>query len=164
MSRHSGEIGTVTNKISPAKILKPGSDPRLKDQLMESIEKADSSIAKLVPEVDAIKAVLAEMTVQGQNTSQIFKQAKHTKAEYGHYQMKLKNARDKLKEAQENASKDNDKEKAKKVAKIKKLVESSIGMSETAADLHNQIMKGTHTLTGLKMMDDALSEVLRQLT
>ncbi len=49
--------------------------------------------------------------------------------------MKLKNARDKLKEAQENASKDNDKEKAKKVAKIKKLVESSIGMSETAADI-----------------------------
>jgi hypothetical protein len=75
------------------------------------------------------------MTAQGQNTSQIFKQAKHTKAEYGHYQMKLKNARDKLKEAQENASKDNDKEKAKKVAKIKKLVESSIGMSETAADI-----------------------------
>jgi vacuolar-type H+-ATPase subunit E/Vma4 len=33
--------------------------------------------------------------------------------------MKLKNARDKLKEAQENASKDNDKEKAKTVAKIK---------------------------------------------
>jgi hypothetical protein len=51
VSRHSGEIGTVTNKISPAKILKPGSDPRLKDQLMEFIEKADSSIAKLVPEV-----------------------------------------------------------------------------------------------------------------
>lgn len=164
VSRYSGEIGTVTDEISPAKILKPGSDPRVKDQLTETIEKADSSIAKLVPEVDAIKAVLAEMTAQGQNTSQIFKQAKHTKAEYGHYQMKLKNARDKLKEAQENASKDNDKEKAKKVAKIKKLVESSIGMSETAADLHNQIMKGTHTLTGLKMMDDALSEVLRQLT
>lgn len=164
VSRYSGEIGTVTDEISPAKILKPGSDPRVKDQLTETIEKADSSIAKLVPEVDAIKAVLAEMTAQGQNTSQIFKQAKHTKAEYGHYQMKLKNARDKLEEAQENASKDNDKEKAKKVAKIKKLVESSIGMSETAADLHNQIMKGTHTLTGLKMMDDALSEVLRQLT
>ena len=54
VSRYSGEIGTVTDEISPAKILKPGSDPRVKDQLTETIEKADSSIAKLVPEVDAI--------------------------------------------------------------------------------------------------------------
>jgi chromosome segregation ATPase len=164
VSRYSGEVGTVTDEISPARVLKPGSDPRLKDQLAETIQKADSRVAKLVPEVDAIKAVLAEMNAQGQNISQIFKQAKNTKAEYGHYQMKLKNARDKLEEAQENASKDNGKEKAMKVAKIKKLVENSIGMSETAADLHNQIMKGTHTLTGLKMMDDASSELLRQLT
>lgn len=164
VSRYSGEIGTVTDEVTSAKILKPGSDPRIKDQLAETIQKADSIIAKLVPEVDAIKEVLAEITAQGQNTSQMYKQAKNTKAEYGTYQMKLKNARDKLEEAQENASKDNDKEKAKKIAKVKKLVENSIGMSENAADLHNQIMKGTHTLTGLKMMDDALSEVLRHLS
>ena len=54
VSRHFGEIEMVTDKISLAKILKPGSDHRLKDQLAESFEKADSSIAKLVPEVDAI--------------------------------------------------------------------------------------------------------------
>jgi len=78
------------------------------------------------------------MTAQGQNTSQIFKQAKHTKAEYGHYQMKLKNARDKLEEAQEKDSKDNDKVKAKEVAKIRELVDNSIRMSESSADLHNQ--------------------------
>jgi hypothetical protein len=55
-------------------------------------------------------------------------------------------------------------EKAKKIAKMKKLVESSISVSEAAADLHNQTMKGTHTLTGLKMMDDALTDTLRHLT
>jgi chromosome segregation ATPase len=163
VSRYSGEIGTVTDEISHARILKPGSDPRLKDELLETIRRAESIIAKLVPEVDAIKAVVNEMTAEGQNIAQLFKQAKTTKAEFAHYEMKLKNARDKLAEAQENASRDNDKEKAKKIAKVKKLVENSIGMSENAADLHNQIMKGTTTLTGLKMMDDALSEMLRHL-
>ena len=64
--------------------------------------------------------------------------AKTTKAEYEHYQMKLKNIRDKVEEAREKDSKDNDKVKAKEVAKIRKLVDNSIGMSESSADLHNQ--------------------------
>ena len=52
--------------------------------------------------------------------------------------MKLKNIRDRLEEAQEKDSKDNDKVKAKEVAKIRELVDNSIGMSESSADLHNQ--------------------------
>ena len=94
---------------------------------------------------------------------QLYKHAKTTKAENRHYQMKLKNVCNKLKEAHEKDYNDNDKEKAKKVSKITKLVESSIGICETEADLHNQIVKRTHLLTGLKMMDNALLEVLRQL-
>jgi len=164
VSRYSGEIGTVTDEILPARTLKPGSDPRVREGLAETIQKSDAIVTKLRPEVDAIQVVIAELKTQGQNVSKLFKEAKNTKTEFTHYQMKLKNARDKLEEAKDNASRDNDREKAKKIAKVKKLVESSIIISETAADLHNQNMKGTHTLTGLKMMDDAVTDTLRRLT
>ena len=164
VSRYSGEIGTVTDEILPARTLKPGSDPRVREELAETIQKSDAIVTKLRPEVDAIQVVISELNTQGQNVAQLFKEAKNTKAEFSHYQMKLKNARDKLEEAKDNASRDNDREKAKKIAKVKKLVESSISISETAADLHNQNMKGTHALTGLKMMDDAVTDTLRRLT
>lgn len=164
VSRYSGEIGTVPDEVLPAKILRPGSDPRLRDQLAETIREAEDLIASLNPEVNDHKARLDEMNAQGQLVSQRYKDAKSTKNDFVHYRDKLRNQRDKYQEAQEAASKDNEKEKAKKIAKIKKLVESNISSCEIAGDLHNQIMKVTHTLTGLKMREDALSDILRHLT
>jgi len=164
ISRFSGLIGTNTDDIGAAKLLRPGSDPGLKDQLAETIQKADELIARLQPEVDETKVKIEEMQKHGQSISQQFKEAKRTKNDYGQYKMKLTNQRDKFEEAQENAAKDNDKEKAKKVAKMKKLMENSIAMSENAAKTHNEIMKNTLILTGVKMSEDGLSDSLRKLT
>ena len=164
VSRYSGEIGTVPNEVLPARILKPGSDPRLRDQLAETVRDAEELIASLHPEVAAHKARYEEMNAQGQLVSQRFKDAKRTKQDFGQFRDRLRNQRDKYQEAQEAAAKDNEKEKAKKIVKIKKLVESNISSSENAGELHNQIMKVTHTLTGLKMREDAMSDTLRHLT
>ena len=164
VSRYSGEIGTVPDEVLPARILKPGSDPRLRDQLAETVRDAEELIASLHPEVAAHKARYEEMNAQGQLVSQRFKDAKRTKQDFGQFRDRLRNQRDKYQEAQEAAAKDNEKEKAKKIAKIKKLVESNISSSENAGELHNQIMKVTHTLTGLKMREDAMSDTLRHLT
>ena len=164
VSRYSGEIGTVPDEVLPARILKPGSDPRLRDQLAETVRDAEELIASLHPDVAAHKARYEEMNAQGQLVSQRFKDAKRTKQDFGQFRDRLRNQRDKYQEAQEAAAKDNEKEKAKKIAKIKKLVESNISSSENAGELHNQIMKVTHTLTGLKMREDAMSDTLRHLT
>jgi len=163
VSRYTGEIGTDVQNIVAAKLLRPGSDPAKKDQLAETIRKADELIAKLQPTVDEGKAALEKMNTKGQVISAQFKEAKRTKNDYGQYKMKLKNQRDKFEEAQENAAKDNDKEKARRVAKIKKLMEISISTSENAAKAHNAMMKNTHNLTGIKITEDSLSESLRKL-
>lgn len=163
VSRYSGEIGTNTDDIGDARLLRPGSDPGVKDQLAETIQKAEDLIAKLKPEVDATKEKLDKMNDHGQSISKQFKEAKRTKTDYNQHKMKLANQRDKFEEAKENASKDNDKEKAKKVSKIKKLVENSITMTENAAKTHNEVMKNTHNLTGTRMSENGLSDSLRKL-
>eukprot|EP00580_Thalassiosira_gravida_P014694 CAMPEP_0201682080 /NCGR_PEP_ID=MMETSP0494-20130426/51433_1 /ASSEMBLY_ACC=CAM_ASM_000839 /TAXON_ID=420259 /ORGANISM="Thalassiosira gravida, Strain GMp14c1" /LENGTH=1127 /DNA_ID=CAMNT_0048165835 /DNA_START=664 /DNA_END=4047 /DNA_ORIENTATION=- len=164
VSRYTGEVGSDVQNILAAKLLKPGSDPALKDRLADTIQNADELIAKLQPTVDETKAVLEKMQIEGQSIALQFKEAKRTKNDYNQYKMKLTNQRDKYAEAQENAAKDNDREKARRVAKIKKLVENSISMSENAAKVHGEIMKGTHSLTGVKMSENDLSDSLRKLT
>lgn len=103
------------------------------------------------------------MQAEGQQVSMQFKEAKRTKTDYGQYKRKLQNQRDKYEEAMENAAKDTDKEKAKRVAKIKKLTENSLLASENAAALHNDIMKNTRILVGVKMSENGLSDKLRKL-
>jgi hypothetical protein len=120
-------------------------------------------MTELQPRGDAAKARVDELNKQGQAVSQEFKEAKRAKQEHTSWEGKLSNQRDKLEEAEELASKDNDKEKAKKIAKIKKVIESSIAMAEKAGELYNQIIKSTHTLTGVKMTEDGLQESFRHL-
>ncbi len=163
VSRHTGEIGIDQAVIGPAKILKPGTDPRVKEQLADTIKNADEVIAKLQPDLDSFQAKIDALNAKGQVASQHYKEAKKTKQDYDNYTSKLNNQRQKLEEAQENAAKDNGQEKAKKVAKIKKLIENSIAASESAAALHAEVMKSTHTVTGLKMSEDGLSESVRHL-
>ncbi|KAL7553665.1 hypothetical protein ACHAWF_016964 [Thalassiosira exigua] len=163
VSRYTGEVGTDVQNIVGAKLLKPGSDPRLKDELAAQIKEAEDRIAELRPQADEVTRTLEEMNKEGATLHTRFNQAKRTKQDYQKYRVKLRNQKDKLEEAEENASKDNDREKAKKIAKIKKLVENSITMNENAAKIHTEIMKSTHILTGVKMAEDGLSEKLRKL-
>ena len=162
-SRYTGLIGTSQDDISKAKMLKPGSDPAVKEQLAETVRRAGEIVAELRPEVEAAQTRIKEMTAEGQAVSMQFKDAQRTKREFANYKMKLKNQRDKLEEAEEAAAKDNDKEKSRRVAKIKKLIENLTAMSENAAELHNQMLKGTATLTGVKMSEDGLSVQMRKL-
>lgn len=126
VSRYSGEVGTDIQEITAARILKPGADPQEKIRLADTISNADELIARLQPDVDASKAREDELIAQGQTINTTFKEAKRTKDDWTQYKVKLSNQRDKYEEAQEAASKDNDKEKAKKVARIKKLMEMSM--------------------------------------
>ena len=159
----SGEIGSNIDEIPAAKILKPGTDPRLIEQLKQKIKKCEEIMTELQPRDDAAKARVDELNKQGQTVSQEFKEAKRAKQEYTQWKSKLRNQREKVEEAEELAAKDNDKEKAKKIAKIKKVIESSISMAEKAGELYNQIIKSTHTLTGVKMTEDGLQESFRHL-
>lgn len=163
VSRYSGQIGTNQDNITKAVILRPGVDPNVKKDLARTIEKADECLARLQPVEDAANAIIEEKQKEGQDIYQNGKEAKQTKSDYTQWQGKLENQRAKLQEAEEEADKDNDSEKAKRVAKMKKHVKNSIAMAEQAGELHDQIMKGTRTLTGVKMTDDALNESLRHL-
>lgn len=125
-SRYTGRIGISQDTVTPARVLRPGADPREKEQLAQKISKADEIIANLQPEDDAAQAKIDEFMAQGQVISQEYKEAIRTKADWNTYESKLSVQEDKYEEAQENASQDNDKEKARKVSKIKKLMEASL--------------------------------------
>ncbi|KAL7538150.1 hypothetical protein ACHAXR_008319 [Thalassiosira sp. AJA248-18] len=164
VSRYSGLIGTTVDNLTAAKLLRPGTDPRVKEELANTITNADELLAELQPDVDATQARIMELNSQGQTINGTFKEAKRTKTDWNHYQMKLSNQKDKYEEAKENASKDNAAEKARKVAKVKKLMEANIAAMEHASTLHNEVMKNTHIITGVKIKEDSLSDSLRKLS
>lgn len=93
---------------------------------MQTIQRADEVIAKLQPKADEVKANVEKLQAEGQAISVTFKDAKKTRSDIKQFQGRLRNAEDRLADAQENANKDNDKEKAKRVAKIKKLTETQM--------------------------------------
>jgi hypothetical protein len=145
-------------------MLKPGTDPSLKDQLASVIKSAEETIQRIKPEIELSEAELLKLNAQGQESGAKLKNAKRAKGDWQKHEMKLKNQKDKLAEAEENASKDNDREKKKSKMKIQKLMESSISMTDMAAKAHNEFMKTMSSLTGLKMSEDGLSDSLRKLT
>lgn len=93
---------------------------------MQTIQRADEVIAKLQPKADEVKANVEKLQAEGQAISVTFKDAKKTRSDIKQFQDRLRNAEDRLADAQESANKDNDKEKAKRVAKIKKLTETQM--------------------------------------
>lgn len=135
----------------------------MKDELAATITEAEETIARVKPQLEEGREEINELTEHGQGAGARFKEAKKAKADQKQFAMKLDNQRDKVGEAEENASRDNVREKGKLIAKIKKLVETNITMSETAAKAHNECLKATRTLIGVKMTEDGLVESLRKL-
>eukprot|EP00804_Cyclotella_cryptica_P029179 CCRYP_005358-RB/>CCRYP_005358-RB protein AED:0.03 eAED:0.03 QI:457/1/1/1/1/0.8/5/1195/799 len=163
-SRYSGEVGTDCSQVGPAKMLKPGTDPSVKNQLESVIRSAEETIERIKPEIELKESELLKLNSQGQEAGVKLKNAKRAKQDWQQHDVKLRNQKDKLAEAEENASKDNNREKKKSKMKIQKLMESSISMTDMAAKAHNEFMKTMSSLTGLKMSEDGLSDSLRKLT
>jgi hypothetical protein len=163
-SRYTGEVGTDVTQIGAAKMLTLGTDASVKDQLASVIQSAQDTIERIKPEIDAGIAEIHKLTGLGQEAGQKLKNAKRAKQDWQQYKVKLGNQKDKLAEAEENASKDNNREKKKLKLKIQKLMENSITMTDNAAKAHNEFMKTMSSLTGLKMSEDGMSDKLRKIT
>lgn len=163
-SRYTGEVGTDASQVPPARIVKPGTDPAIKEQLASSIKTAEEIIERIKPEIESCSAEIQKLNTEGQEQSRKLKGAKNAKQDWQHHKMKLANQKDKLAEAEENASKDNNREKKKLKVKIQKLMDTSIKMTDDAAKAHNEMMKTLGSLTGLKMSEDGLQDSLRKLT
>ena len=162
-SRYTGEIGTDVVQVAANRILKAGTDPAVKEQYLSVIKTAEETIERVSPEIASCGAENEKLHSLGHQAGQRLKDAKRAKTDWQHYNVKLANQKDKLAEAEENASKDNDREKKKLKTKIQKLLGNSITMVDNAAKSHNEWMKTLSSLTGLKMSEDGLADKLRKL-
>lgn len=164
VSGYSGETGLNVDDVAPAKTLQSGIDPREKEQLTQTINNAEQIIERLAPDMNEHKAEQDKFQKQGQGISGRIKDAKRIKSDYLNYKSKLKNQRAKVADAEETANMDNGREKSKRIAQIKKLIQASIKSGEDAAKAHSEVMKTTRVMTGVKMSEFGLSESLRKLT
>lgn len=164
ISRHNGSIGASKDDVGPAKVLQSGMDPREKEQLTKTIENAEETIERLTPDIEKCKAEQDKLQAHGQALSVRQKDAKRIKTDYAQYKTKLKNQRQKVADAEENANTDNDGEKSRRIDQIKKLIQLNIKSGEDAAKAYSEMMKSTRVITGVKMTEYGLSESLRKLT
>jgi predicted ribosome quality control (RQC) complex YloA/Tae2 family protein len=139
-------------------------DPREKEQLTKTIENAEETIERLTPDIEKCKAEQDKLQAHGQALSVRQKDAKRIKTDYAQYKTKLKNQRQKVADAEENANTDNDGEKSRRIDQIKKLIQLNIKSGEDAAKAYSEMMKSTRVITGVKMTEYGLSESLRKLT
>ena len=162
-SRYSGRPGKNEDQIGPAKVLQSGIDPSEKERLVKTIADAKEIVERLTPDIEEYQAEYDKIHAHGQTLSVQQKEARRTKNDYGAYKMRLKNQRDKVRDAEEAASKDNDREKSRLIAQIKKLVQLSIKSGEDASKAYAEVLKSTKVITGVKMTEHGLSESLRKL-
>lgn len=162
-SRYSGRPGKNEDQIGPAKVLQSGIDPSEKERLVKTIADAKEIVERLTPDIEEYQAEYDKIHAHGQTLSVQQKEARRTKNDYGAYKMRLKNQRDKVRDAEEAASKDNDREKSRLIAQIKKLVQLSIKSGEDASKAYTEVLKSTKVITGVKMTEHGLSESLRKL-
>lgn len=164
VSNYSGRLGVDTVDVAPAKLLQTGIDPREKERLTQIINDANEKIERLTPNLGPLREEQEKLHTQGTSISLRVKDAKNIKSDYRNYKQKLKNQRDKVADAEENANMDNDSEKAKRIATIKKAIVASIKAGEDAGKAWSEFMKSMRVVTGVKMTEHSLSESLRKLT
>jgi hypothetical protein len=159
-----GDINVAEDEIGPAKTLQSGMDPREKEQLTQTINDAQETIERLTPDIEKHKAEHDKFMAEGQAITSRIKDAKRIKSDYDNYKRKLKNQRQKVADAEEAANTDNGREKSKRIAQIKKLIQANVAAGEDAAKSYSEVMKCTRVITGVKMSAHGLSESLRKLT
>ena len=64
--RYTGEVGTLSYDIRPAQLLRPGSDPRQKDELAEAIRNTEETIERFRPKTNEGKNQIEKFNLHSQ--------------------------------------------------------------------------------------------------
>lgn len=178
--------------VFSAKILARGGDPDAKKKLDQELQGVHAKIKDLRPQMEDAEKKKAGLEREGQvrikilhcwlecafalakrqifafPTSQIvserFSKAKATKENYNRYRQKLSQAKQKLRDAEEDLGTDDRSKKTELLKKIKKLVSGSVSALESHASSHDKLMEYTFSNAGTRIDRDSVTYLLRKVS
>ena len=144
-------------------MLSPGVSPEQKEAVERQIQQVDAEIRQLEPDLKEVTSLYNSIQEDGQAVTLRAKDAKKAKNELEDAKKKVALAKRKLREAEEEASKDNDAEKNKHITDLKSHVANSILALENASNKYDEWMKTNRSLAGIKMTEEGLLDKARKL-
>lgn len=142
-------------------MLSPGVPPAEKERAENAVQTSQAELDRLQPEVDAAQKAHDEAQREAQEKSTDFKDAKQGRIDYVKLVDKFDIAKRKLKTAQQEAKKDNRKEKATCIKNIRKFIKMYITELEDASTAHKEYVVAVGIKTSVAMSEDGLLEKKR---
>jgi len=137
-------------------MLSPGVAPADKDQAERLLRASEEALNRIQPELDEAQPAHMRAQHEAQQHAAKFKDAKQGSHDYDQHKEKVELAKRKLREAEKEASKDNQKEKKKCISKIRRLIEAYVNEIENASKMYDQFLESTGILSGVRMSEDGL--------
>ena len=163
ISRYSGKSSLRMDEIPPARTLTRGVSETEKENVMRQLERAEFELKDLIPKVEEADARYKEAMNEAQHQNLILKDAQKAKNELSNLNRRVENARNKLRNAEEEASRDNDKERSKLMSTLQTYVDNYISALESASKSWDKFVENNCLLAGIKMTEDGLVAKARKL-
>jgi len=164
ISRYSGKASIRVDEINPARLLSPGVPPEEKERIENEIKNIENEIKILEPMMQEAGTEYESLQKSGQQISYKYKDASKALDELRSAKQKVTFAKRKLREAEQDASKDNANEKRQLMKVLKKQVSNYVLYLESASENFDSWIESESILTGIRVSEDDLHEQQTRLS
>ena len=154
ISRHSGQPAVRIDEITGARMLAAGVNPVQKDKVQNELQGIEQEIDGFTREIQEVEVGSADIQRQCQEAKARQQECKETLTIVHRFAQRISATRQKINEAQRDASIDNIDEKAKLLSQLKKRISGSVTALETHCSSHHTSMKITYSNAGVRLMRD----------
>ncbi len=148
------------DEIRPAVMLKPGVPPEEKERVQRQLQTVEEEVEQMQPAIRAATQAHDAAMAEAQDIQKRFNDAKSGRREIENAKQKVEISKRKLRDAQKDASKDNNTEKKRCVKKVKDNIKMFVAKLETSAARYDAYLQANELLAGIKMSEDGLKESL----
>ena len=164
ISRYSGKSFLRMDEIPLARSLTKGVSETEKENVKRQLDQAEHELQDFIPKVEEADARYKEAMNEAQHQNLILKDAQKAKNELSNLNRRVESARNKLRNAEEEASRDNDKERLKLMTTFQTYVDNYISALEAASTSWDKYVENNCLLAGIKMTEDGLVAKARKIS
>jgi structural maintenance of chromosomes protein 5 len=157
ISRHSKKSGLRADEISGARMLAAGVNPAQKEKVQGEIQDIEQQFDELARKIQEVEAGSAESQRQCQEAKARQQESKETLHKVQRVFQRISATKQKIAQAEHDASTDNAGEKKKLLSQLKKRLSGVVTALETHASSHHTIMNKTYRNAGVRLMRDEAS-------
>ena len=156
ISSYSRKAQFRPDDVKPARWLAPGVPEEEKSRVQKELEDLEQQYEQFGPQTHAAQQKVSEFQEQATRSSQRLRLAQENVKTVRQLTTKLKSAERKLKDSEEALATDDDQEKQRKIAQLKKQINASLNALEEQAQCYKKMMQTTVRCSGMRLNCEVL--------